>query len=347
MPLIGGPSSPTLGDSIDRFLMQTFGTGATEEAFHEMDAQSKAFQQWKYWDPHPLFLHSRSYVLLAGETIVAHGCCWPIRLQAAFGQVPSMHLIDWAAKRNVPGAGMRVFQLCQKDVGAVIAIGGSEMTRRILPAFGFKPYNNISFLYRPLRPFSPALSPGDWKMPARVLRNLGHYIFPRPSMLPGWSVSWTEPGDIPGSLFPRPLTDEAVSIRGPELLAHMMKCPTVQDAGCYILRRMDAVVAYFCLLCIQGRVRLVDFGPIGLDEQFATALGFAAQCVARSDFKRPFDIYVAATEPAVIRGFARSGFRTKAEEPIKVLKLNSELQNTTLFRLTLLDWDAAVLNRAL
>jgi len=343
MPLVGVRSSPELGDSIARFLMRTFGTDAQSEAFHELDAQSKAFQRWKYWDTHPLCADSRSHVLLDGETIVAHGCCWPVLLEGAFGELPSMHLIDWAADRKVPGAGMQVLRLCQKDVAGAIAIGGSEMTRKIIPAFGYKPYNSISFLYRPLRPISPALSLKDWKMPARILRNLGQYSFPRASMPAGWRVSRVEPSEISESLFPRPLTDEAVSMRSPELLTHIMKCPVVQDASCYVLHHRNAARAYFCLIYLRGQARLVDFGPVNLDRQTATALGLAAQCVARSDFKKVLDIHVATTEQSVREGLVRSGFRVKAEEPIKVVKLNGALKNTNRFRLTLIDWDAAVL----
>ncbi len=269
MPLIGGSSSPAQRDSIARLLTQTIG----------IDAEQEAFQRWKYWDPHPLFPNSRSYVLLDGETIVAHGCSWPVRLQGTFGELPCMHLIDWAAERKVPGAGMQVLRLCQKEVGAVFSIGGSDMTRKILPAFGFKACNSISFLYRPLRPISPALrrAPRDWKMPARVLRNIGRYMFPRVSMTAGWSVSRIEPSEIPKPLFPHSLADEAVSQRSPELLAHVMSCPVFQDAGCYVLRQMNVAMAYFCLVSLRGQARLVDYGRTGLDEQTAAAMGFAAQ----------------------------------------------------------------------
>ena len=335
MSLIGGPSFPAQRDDIARLLTNAIGIAA----------ESEAFQRWKYWDSHPLFPNSRSYVLLEGEIMVAHGCCWPIRLQGSFGELSAMHLIDWAAKRNFPGAGMRVLRLCQQDVDAVFSIGGSEMTRRILPVFGFKSYNSIYFLYRPLRPISPALrnSPRDWKMPARIVRNLGRYIFPRVSLPLGWSVSRTEPHKIPEFLFPRPLADEAVSKRNAELLTYMMNCPVVQDANCYVLRQRNVAKAYFCLIIIRDQARLVDFGPTGLDEQTATALGLAAQNVARSDFKRVLDICVATTEQPVREGLVRSGFRMGTEERIKVFKVNSALQETARFRLTLLDWDAAVL----
>jgi hypothetical protein len=68
---------------------------------------------------------------------------------------------------------------------------------------------------------------------------------------PGWSVSRIEPWEIPEPLFPRSLSDEAVSQRSPELLAHMMSCPVFEDAGCYVLRQMNVAMAYFCLEAIS------------------------------------------------------------------------------------------------
>lgn len=256
-----------------------------------------------------------------------------------------MHLIDWAAKSDFSGAGMQVLRLCQQDVGAVFSIGGSDMTRKILPAFGFKPYNSMYFLYRSLRPIRAALrnSPRDWKMPARIVGNISRRMFPRVSMPNGWSVSRIEPNAIPESLFPRPQSNEAASKRSPELLTHLMRCPVFEDTNCYVLRQGRSARAYFCVVSMRGQARLLDYGPNGLDQRTATAMGFAAQCVARSDFKAVLDICVATTEQTVKEGLVRCGFAKGSEERIKVLKVNSELKGTTRFRLTLLDWDAVVL----
>lgn len=45
---------------------------------------------------------------------------------------------------------------------------------KILPAVGFKPQNTVTFLGRPLHPLQPAWaeSPRDWKLPARIARNI-------------------------------------------------------------------------------------------------------------------------------------------------------------------------------
>src|SRR3974390_1585905 len=311
MPLIGGPSSPAQRDAINRLLQGTFG----------IDAQSEAFQRWKYWDPHPLFREDRSYIVRDGEDIVAHACCWPILLQGAVGELRSMHLIDWVAKPDFPGAGLKVMRLCQKDVAVQFAIGGTEIARKICRAMGFKPYNSFYSLYRPLRPLQAAFrnSPRDWKMPARVVRNIGRRIFPRISMPSGWSVTRIEPRKIPEHLYPRPLSDEAASKRTPELLTHMMKCPVFEDANCYVLRQGSSEQAYFCVVSVRGQARLLDYGPNGLDEQTATAMGFAMQCVACSDFNNILDVSVATTEPTIRDGLVRSGFKAGAEEQIRVL----------------------------
>src|ERR1035438_9935423 len=109
------------------------------------------FQRWKYWDPHPSGPQSRSRVLESDGRIVAHGGIWPVLLQGTFGELPAFHLIDWAARREVAGAGMRVLRVCCESMAACFSIGGSQLTRKILPAFGFKPSNAIQFFARPLQ----------------------------------------------------------------------------------------------------------------------------------------------------------------------------------------------------
>jgi hypothetical protein len=335
MLLTGKASSPSQREGIANLLRESL----------RVDAESEKLQSWKYWDPHPFYQKSRSHILLDGDTVVAHGCAWPVRLKGAFGELPAMHLIDWAARRNAPGAGMLVLRLCQADVGAVFSIGGSDMTRKILPAFGFKPYNSIFFLNRPLRPISRALlnTGKPWKLPARFMRNILRHTLPKIKMPPDWTVSQIEPQDIPDSLFSRPLAREAISQRSPEFLEYMMSCPVFEEARCYIVRHENAARAYFCLVNVRSQARLVDYGPNGLDEQTGSVIAMAAQDIARSERMKTSEIFAATTEPLIREGFLRAGLRTAGEEKIKVLKLNNALKEVNQFRLTLLDWDAAIL----
>lgn len=306
---------------------------------------SPNLQAWKYWTRHPLTSLDLSYIFLRGETVVAHGCCWPIVVQGAFGELPAMQLIDWVAKPDAPGAGMRVLQLCQKDLAAVFSVGGTELTQKILPAIGFKLYNAISFLKRPLRPFHPAFtdSPHDWKMPARVLRNFFRYF--KPAKLPAdWTASLVAPSDVPEHMFPRSTgLDDAVSLRNPSLLAHIASCPILQGAGCYILSHQGEPKAYFFLALAGGRARLLDYGPAGLDEQTASALALAAQDAARRQFPGALEFLAATTEPRVRTGWTMAGLLHSGDEAIKVLKLHPALTPVSNFRLTLMDWDGIYL----
>ncbi len=65
-----------------------------------------------------------------GGTFVAHGCIWPIELQLSEGNLMGFHLIDWAAKGDVPGAGAQVFRQTCVNMPAAFSLGGSAMTMK-------------------------------------------------------------------------------------------------------------------------------------------------------------------------------------------------------------------------
>ncbi len=334
------PSSPEDRASVSRLLSEAIPIAA------DAPAVAYDFQRWKYWDPHPFFHQSRSRVLTDGASLVAHAGAWPLQLQGSFGKLCAIHLIDWAAARAAPGAGSRILKQSQDGVAAVFSVGGSAMSRKILPLLGFESWNSINFLQRPLRPLDPALhsSRGDWKTPARILRNLYRYALPFARLPSGWSAAPVLPAAIPESLFPRCSSDaQAISVRNSQLLEHILRCPLFQAACCYLLKRFNNPVAYLYLAAVRGQARLIDYGPDGLDTRTAAALGIAAQQLARSDFRFILDIVAATTEPSVAKGFSLAGFRLSRQEPIKILKLHPALASTNHFRLTLLDWDAACL----
>ena len=334
MTLVAKPSSPLQGREIAHLLTETLG----------MDAEPEAWQSWKYWDRHPFAEGTRSYLLLQGDTVVAHGACWPIRLQANFGELNCMHWVDWAANPQIPGAGIQVLRFCQKKFAGVISIGGTAHTKRILPALGFKPYNTFYLLYRPFRPLTATARSAarDWKLPLQAARNLVTSQFPRIRLPAAWSFLQVPPEEIPGTLFPHSVGDEPVSQRRPELLNYLMKYPGFQYAACFLLYRAQSPAAYFCLARRNGQARLIDYGPNAMSEEVGMALALAAQEAARSEYQQVVDILTATTELSVAAGFIRAGFRKGAEDPINVLKVSKALDNTSSFRLTLADSDLVV-----
>ena len=301
---------------------------------------------WKYWGPHPLVEDRRSRVIEDDAQIVAHGGAWPIRLLTLDKTYSAFHLIDWAAKRHVPGAGVQVLRQWCGRADAALIIGGSAMTRRILPLCGFESQNNITLLERPFAPLCPALteSPHDWKMCARVARNFMYYVFPKIGLPKSWSTTLQNPADLSGALWPKALfANQAVSFRSAKLLTHLAGCPEINKSACFLLQRNEIPVAYFFLMQVRNQVRLADYGPAGLDERTSLVLGMAAQSAALANFPDAISLLAATSEDKVRFGWRKAGLRIKVEEPIMMLKLNEELSVTDQFRLTLLDWDLLIL----
>ncbi len=298
--------------------------------------------RWKYWTPHPLFARDRSRIIERGSEILAHGGIWPIRLAAELGKFSCFHLIDWAARPNTPGVGVQVLHQCGAGLAANFSIGGSAMSRKIPPVVGFRAYNPMWFLVRPMRPLEPVRSglKWNWKSPLRAARNLIWYLYPIVKLPADCKVETRQPAEIPECLWPRVLPGIAVSERSPSLLEHISSCPTVRRSACAVLSRESKPLAYMFLVQVGSQIRLADYGPAGLDEETATILGTAAQELAKRLFPTGSDMLAVTSEAAVRNGFARAGFRLNREEPIRVLKIENQLENVDQFRLTLLDWDA-------
>lgn len=340
MSFAGCTSSPGDCNSITSLLSTALDISGNTPALDQ------SIQQWKYWGPHPLIEVSRSHILKEQGAVVAHGGVWPIALCAPSGYFKAFHLIDWAAKRDTPGAGMQVLRQCCGGMAAMFSIGGTAMTKKILPAFGFKSYNHMTFLHRPLRPLKSTLqeSRADWKMPARVLRNLYRYLYPLRTLPQGWHVSPTEPGQIQEPLWPSASVGVAVSQRSSRLISHIMTCPAIRRSACALLSKgANPAAAYFLLVQIRDQVRLVDYGPANLDEETSRILGLGAQALARALFPDAITMVAATSESPTLSGFLRSGFRLNYEEPIRVLKLDPSLNSIDRFRLTLLDSDVLYL----
>jgi hypothetical protein len=308
MPLIERASSPVDRQRIIDLLKENLGLA---EAAVELDP---GFLQWKYWAPHPLFGGTRSQVIEKEGKLLAHGCIWPIQLVTSLGRPMCFHLIDWAARRDAPGAGMRVLRRCGAGLTANFSIGGSAMTKQILPTVGFRYYNPMCFLEGPLPPL-------DRSLPA------------------GWDVAIRKPKEIPESLWPGASFGLAIGLRSPQLLEHVSKCPVIGKSLCGVLYKHSKPMAYLFLIQVGEQLRLADYGPAGLDEDTSVMLGQAVQKLAKSLFPSATEFMAATSETGVLGGLLGAGFRLHDEEPIKVLKTGTGLEQIERFRLTLLDWD--------
>src|ERR1700746_1507851 len=65
---------------------------------------------WKYWEPREGWQGSRSYALTRDERIVAHAAVVPAVCNWGRERLSVLHVIDWAARATVRGAGNTLMQ---------------------------------------------------------------------------------------------------------------------------------------------------------------------------------------------------------------------------------------------
>ena len=350
MPVQARISSPADRDDIADLMRRALGLDDRAVAI------DPGFQRWKYWDPHPLSKAGRSYVLIAKERVVAHGCRWPMRILTTAGAFDAFHLIDWAADSTHAGAGLQVLRDACEHSAALFSIGGSSATRRILPALGdhlrrrptpgpaltYRVAGEVYFLSRPLRALSSAMrqAPPDWKTPARIVRSVYRAVLPLVRLPASYSFGQISPQDIPRELWPLPGPNGAITERTPELLRHFEQCPALGQPMSFVLTQHGQAMAYFFLVLARSEARVADYGPARMGEHTAEAMGMAVQLAAKRHYPDALRISIATSEAHELVGLLRSGFRQSHKEEIRALVADPALKPVTHYRLTYLDLDA-------
>ena len=138
---------PTTIDDLGKvrqFLQRAFNTG------DDAPFLDPSVMAWKYWDRRDDWQGPRAYVLERDGVIVAHAGIYPLTIDMR--RVRGAQMIDWASAKESPGAGLALLQKLDAMFDFIYSIGGSEMTRKLLPAFGFVEYARQWKGARPLRP---------------------------------------------------------------------------------------------------------------------------------------------------------------------------------------------------
>jgi len=182
---------------------------------------------WKLWAEREDYSEPRSYVLERNGEIVAHAGIWPMMLSTSTETVRGCHLFDWASDARVLGSGVALLKHITEMFDFLFAIGGSEMTRKILPAIGFKRVGESWTAGRPLRPLRQAFShqTRNWKLPVRFARNTLWSLFPVSSDLNGWEITegfGENGGDLSTSRHP------SYAYRSNGFFRYLQACPTGQ-----------------------------------------------------------------------------------------------------------------------
>jgi len=304
---------------------------------------AEEYMTWKYWSHRPDWIGSRGCAARHDGAIVGHAAAWPVRLRIPGRLIPAVHVIDWAADPKYPGAGVWLLREITSKVESAIATGGSDITRRLLPAIGFRPHSEIGWFARPVRPLGQALTSSrrDWTVPARLLRNAWWSLLPLRWLPRGWSAAPLAPSEVPEQLWPQPSAETAVTARDAAFYQFFVGSPSARHA-LYGLRRDGGLIGYFCLAFAPHVARIADLWLPSVSVADWCA-GFRTAAAVAARFEDVCEVSAWASTALGKESLVRAGFRLRDRLPVSFFGNPAILERREL-HVQMLDCDASFLS---
>ena len=299
--------------------------------------------RWKYWSDRPDWEGSRSFAATHDGHIVAHAAAWPVRVRVPGSVVPAAHLIDWASDPRYPGAGTWLLRRIGARVGMLIATGGSEITRRILPLLGFQRSGELGCYARPVRPLRQALTTPerDWRLAARLVRNTYWRALPPLSVPRGWAVVPLAPDDVPEDLWCQPSSGTAVTARDAGLYGYVVRSPSARHT-LFGLKKNGQLVGYFCLAFAPHVACIADLWLRSASaDDWCSGFRTAAAAAARE--KQICEVSAWASTSIGGLALRRAGFRLRERSALSLFGDSVILRGREL-HVQMLDSDASFLS---
>lgn len=306
---------------------------------------------WKYWEECPKWSGSRSYAMTQQamaqqDTVTAHGCVVPLAYQWGDRRLNVVHLIDWAADPKSVGSGIILLKRIGQLADAIISIGGSEMTQKILPAFGFKTFEQITRYVLPLRPLRQVIEEEhpSWKTGAKFLRSLVWSLQAPSGMVPGWEVCRIAPEKIASAAipWPKPSPQLAILERSGEMMRYFLKCPAA-PMEFYTVAKQGTIRGYFILAYAPAQARLVDFWMSSEDPADWRVLVQLAVHQARQN-QSVAEVVSVGNDAVTRQSLLACGFHARGSDPLNILASKGCEFPGVPVRIQMLDGDAAYLN---
>jgi hypothetical protein len=220
----------------------------------------------------------------------------------------------------------------------ICAIGGSETTRKVLPAFGFKEVAQTWEAARPLRPLQQALThqTRNWKLPARLARNLWWALNPSLPVVEGWAIEEVAPDQVAAI----ETTHFFARTRG--FFEYLAACPTA-GFRLFSLTRRGEPAGYALVSLIRGQARLAGLWLSHASEESWRATLVLAQKVAHST-PGAYEFIAKGVSGTAENAAIAAGLRIVAKAPVFVLNKKGAFTPPSEFQYQLIDDDGAFLD---
>ncbi len=328
-------TSPSEQPALLRFLLEIY------HADPDLNSFRPEVLQWKYFAPHPDWNGPRSFLLKRDERIIAHGGAWPIRLAVSGAELKAIHLVDWAASRIAPGAGIQVLRSISAMADLMVTIGGSRDTKNILPKLGYKSGGALKRYVRVVRPWLQLRTSRqhNWKTPLRFLRNAVSSFKTLPPTQSGWQASSVPRFEtsLEQVLETRTTDLSARSLRTAAALNYMLDCPAAQFSG-FIVSEAKQLRGYFVLVRVGRQARIVDIQIDGrTPDQWRSVCTLAAHAACQDP--EICEVIAGTSRKEISEGFEQIGFWPRRVDPIYYYDARNLLAPGTLLELNLIDGD--------
>ncbi len=335
------PTSISDLNALSQFLAHAFDVGP------DAPFLNPTMMAWKYWERRDDWTGPRSYVLERDDAIVSHAGLWPVTFGAGADAVHGIHMIDWASAKESPGAGLALVQRLATMFDFIYSIGGSEMTSKVLPAFGFVEYKRQWKGARPLHPIRQILThqTRTWKLVPRLARNSLLAMVKDRNPYMGWKAIEIQPATISDERYVSRTVEASFTPRPPAFFEYLLRCPST-PFSLYGLMSDGGLVGHFVISVVRGQARVAGVWlrePV--QESWTAAFSLARRTAL--GLKGTNEVVVFGSESPSRIAAAQAGFRMMPGPIVYMLDKLKKLSLSQNFQFQLADGDLAFLDSGL
>ncbi|HUL47817.1 MAG TPA: hypothetical protein VLV25_12015 [Steroidobacteraceae bacterium] len=258
-------------------------------------------------------------------------------------RVKVIHVIDWAARRDAAGAGSVLMKHIAQQADALLAIGGSAETVKMLPTLGFRTTGALRGYVRTLHPLRLLRGLGKQRVRGfyRAARSAMSSLGAPTGARSGWRARRLSAGALAeiSSVLPTARPGMSVAQRSAALLAYALECPIVPLA-LYLVEHGGRARGYFLIASAPGQVRIADcwVDSEAPDEWRALLACTIAQAAADPPAA---EIVGWANDELTANALEACGFRARHSAAIQLRPRTGAKLPAESLRVQMLDSDAA------